>query len=73
MAVFRAVESFAVTGANGVPRVVTAGTLMDGRDPDFKGREHLFELVAARPGLRASGVEDASAEPNARRSLGRRR
>jgi hypothetical protein len=49
---------------------------VDGRDPDYRGREHLFEpveLAADRPGLRASGVEDASAEPNARRSLGRLR
>jgi hypothetical protein len=73
MAVFRAKESFALTDRNGVRRVVSAGTLMDGRDPALKGREHLFELAADRPGLRRSAVEDATAEPNSRRSLGRPR
>ena len=76
MAVFRAVESFAFTGRNGVPRVITVGTLMADSDPDFKGKAHLFEpveIAAARPGRRMAGVEDATAEPGARRSLGRPR
>lgn len=73
MAKYRAIESFAFTGKNGAPRAITVGTLVNGRDPAYKGREHLFELAADRPGRRASGVEDASAEPNARRSLGRPR
>lgn len=73
MAMFRATESFTFTGRNGAARTILKGTLMDGRDPDLKGREHLFELAADRPGLRGSAVEDATAEPNARRSLGRPR
>lgn len=66
---YRAIESFTFTGRNGQPRTVMKGTLIDGRDPDFKGREHLFAAVTDRPGLRASGVEDASAAPGALRSL----
>lgn len=71
MAKYRAKQSFAFTGRNGVERVILKGTVINGRDPDYKGREHLFELVTDRPGLRRSAVEDASAEPGALRSLGR--
>ena len=75
--VFRAVEAFAFHGKNGVPRVITPGTLMVDDDPDFKGKEQFFETVedaAARPGLRAAGVvEDAEARPNTKRSVGRPR
>jgi hypothetical protein len=75
MTVFRAIEAHAFTGKDGVPRVITVGTLMDDRDPDFK--RPFFEPVevaAARPALRAAGItEDATAEPNSRRSLGRPR
>jgi hypothetical protein len=72
----RAIEAFAFTGNDGVPRVVTPGVLMSTDDPDYEGEESLFESVevaAARPALRASGVmEDASAEPNTKRSVQRR-
>lgn len=72
MAKFRATESFTFTGANGKPRVIMKGALVDGRDPDYRGREHLFAAVD-RPGQRGPAVEDATAEPGARRSLGRPR
>jgi hypothetical protein len=76
VAKYRAIKSFEFTGKNGVSRVILKGTLIDGRDPNFKGKEQFFEpveLAADRPGLRRSAVEDATAEPNARRSLGRPR
>jgi hypothetical protein len=64
MAVSRAIESFAFTGKDSVPRVITPGMLMAVDDPDFKGKEQFFESVevaAARPRKQASGVvEDAS-------------
>jgi hypothetical protein len=73
----RAIEAFAFTNHTGCPRVITPGVLMSTDDPDYKGKESLFEPVevaAARPGLRAAGiVEDTSAEPNAKRSVGRPR
>jgi hypothetical protein len=75
MTVFRAIEAHAFTGRNGVPRVITVGMLMDDHDPDF--RAQFFESVetaAARPALRAAGVtETATAEPNAKRRMGRPR
>jgi hypothetical protein len=70
--IYRAKEAFTFNGKNGVPRVFTAGVLISSDDPDYKGKEHLFEPVevaAARPVARASGVEDASAEPNVKRSV----
>jgi hypothetical protein len=77
MAIFSANQSFCFDSKDGVPRTFRKGTLISDNDPDYKGREALFEPVedaAARPGLRAAGVtEDASAEPNARRSIGRPR
>lgn len=72
MAIYRAKEAFALPGPTG--RVVTPGSLMSDDDPAFKGKEHLFELVedhvrkdTAR--VRGNNVEDASAEPNTRRSV----
>lgn len=72
MAKYQAKESFAFQGRNG-PRTIVKGTVVDGRDPDLKGRERFFELAGDRPGRRGSAVEDASAEPNGRRALGRPR
>lgn len=75
MALYSANQAFTFTSKNGVPRVITKGVLMDDSDPDFKGRESLFERVevtAERPAKQASGrggVEDASAEPNEKRSI----
>jgi hypothetical protein len=69
----RAIEAFAFTDHTGVPRVVTPGVLMSDEDPDYKGKESLFESVevaAARPGIQAAGdselahfrAQDAAAE-----------
>jgi hypothetical protein len=72
MALFSANQAFTFTGKNGVPRPFTKGVLMDDSDPDFKGRESLFEPVevaAGRPAKQASGVEEATAEPNTKRSI----
>lgn len=73
MAVYRAKEGFSYDDRDGVPRIVVPGTLMSDSDPGFKGRESLFEPVevhveseSAR--RRGKPVEDASAEPGARRS-----
>jgi hypothetical protein len=76
MAVFRAIESFAFTGHDGVPRSIRPGTLMSDDDPDYKGKESLFEPVevaAARPAQQASGVEDATAQTDTKRSVARPR
>lgn len=74
MALYSANQAFTFTSKNGVPRVITKGVLMDDSDPDFKGRESLFERVevaAERPAKQASGrgVEEATAEPNTKRSI----
>jgi hypothetical protein len=61
MAVFRAVEPFAFTDHTGLARVVTPGFLMSDDDPDYRGKESLFESVevaAARPGVQAAGVSE---------------
>lgn len=79
--IYRAKEAFSFEGVNGVPRVIAPGNLISSDDPDFKGKEHLFEPVetsvaseqARRTGVEdasaRTAVEDASAEPNARRSV----
>jgi hypothetical protein len=75
MTLYSANQAFTFTGKDGVPRPFNKGVLMDDSDPDFKGRESLFEPVevaAARPAKQASGlggVEEATAEPNAKRSV----
>jgi hypothetical protein len=52
----RAIEAFAFTGHDGVPRVITPGVLMSTDDPDYRGKESLFESVetAARPAKQAA-------------------
>ena len=70
--IYRAVEAFAFADKGGVPHSVTPGDLRSGDDPNFKGREHLFESVevaAARKAGRA--VETATAAPGESRSLSR--
>lgn len=71
--VFRAREAFAYTDKQGVPRVVAPGHLMSSNDPNFKGKEHLFEPVEVAAAREAhttdSNVETATAEPGARRSV----
>lgn len=66
--VYRARSAFAFTDKQGVPRVITVGHLMSSDDPNFKGKEKLFEPVETAA-ARAAGVEDATAEPGALRSL----
>lgn len=70
MAIKRCKSSFAAA-VRGVPRVMAVGTLVDEDDPILKGREDLFEDVELHVQGRASRVEQATAEPGARRSLGR--
>ena len=82
--IYRATQAFAFTGKDGVPRVIRPGDLMSDADSDFKGKELLFEKVevaAQRAVDRPKGkvedasakltgkVEEATAEPNAKRSL----
>lgn len=71
MAIFAANQPFTFDGKNG-PRVFTKGVLISDNDPDYKGRESLFEPVevaAERPAKQAAGegVEDASMQPTAAR------
>jgi hypothetical protein len=77
MAIFSANQPFTFTGKDGVPRLFTPGVLISDNDPDFKGHEIFFEPVevaAERPVKRAAGgVEDATAEPNTKRSVRRPR
>lgn len=66
--VFRAIEPFSTAQRNGVSRTIRAGDLVSSEDPDFKGREHLFE-----PAINAANraLETASAAPGERRHRGR--
>ena len=68
MAIKRCKASFAVS-VNGVPRMVTAGQLVEASDPVIKGREHLFEDAETYVSDRAPKVEQATAEPGERRSV----
>lgn len=70
MAIKRCRASFAVS-VNGVPRMVTAGQLVEASDPVIKGREHLFEDAETYVSERAPKVEQATAEPGEKRSVGR--
>lgn len=73
MAILRVKEPFSVD-VDGSPRVFTAGQLVDSTNPAVKGREHLFETIdewmGQQPG--AGGVEQATAAPGEKRSLGKR-
>ena len=84
MAILRAKEPFSYFDGSGVPRVVRPGDLFEstdpalkGRghlfestDPALKGRGHLFESVEVGAERRRSTVEDASAAPGEKRSVG---
>lgn len=70
MAIKRCKASFAVI-VNGAPRVVTAGQLVDDSDPVVKGREASFEDVETYVSERKARVEQATADPGERRSVGR--
>jgi len=69
MAILRAIEAFAFTDKNGIPRVVRPGDLFDESDPCLTGRTHLFEPVEVNAARRRATVEDASAAPGERRSV----
>ncbi|BBU22156.1 hypothetical protein [Mycobacterium xenopi] len=67
MAIVRATKPFTYWN-NGVPRTVRAGDLFDTSDPCVKGRAGLFEPVEVAA-ARTASIEDATAEPGARRSV----
>jgi hypothetical protein len=61
---FKAREAFSPTPQ----RVISAGEIVSSDDPDFEGREHLFEpITAAAAPIRNTGSETASAAPGERR------
>lgn len=63
--IFRAVESFDFpSSGSGLPRLFTPGDLISDDDPDYRGREHLFEPVAAAA---QRSFETTSAAPGERR------
>ncbi|CNG99014.1 Uncharacterised protein [Mycobacterium tuberculosis] len=66
--VYRATEAFAFTSGTGIPRIIRPGDLITDDDPDYKGREHLFEPAVAAA-VRAT--ETASAAPGERRHRSR--
>lgn len=68
--VFRAKEAFTFTSRSGVPRIIRPGDLVTDDDPDFRGREHLFEPAVSAANRAA---ETASAAPGERRSRPRLR
>lgn len=72
MAILRAKDSFAFVDATGNPRIVGTGDLVASDDPLVKGRESFFERVEAAA-RRLAGIEEATAEPGAVRSVGRPR
>lgn len=65
----RAKEAFAYTDHNGIPRVVRPGDLFNDDDPALANRGHLFETVGANVERRQVTVEEATAEPGAKRSV----
>jgi hypothetical protein len=83
MTTLRCKEAF-MAWVNGEPRTIPAGFLVDSRDSVVKGREALFDKVEeyvekwGRPDRvempkTESRVEEATAAPGERRSLGRPR
>ncbi|MFB7597256.1 hypothetical protein [Streptomyces sp. NPDC056160] len=64
----RCTKSFSAY-ADGVPRVVRAGQLLDDDDPIVQGREASFESVDAHLAARRPQVEQATADPGEQRSL----
>lgn len=64
----RALESFAVPGF----RMVHAGDILADDDPILKGRGHLFEDLSEYVTRTTSQVEQATAAPGEKRSLGKR-
>lgn len=71
MAIKRCKASFAAS-VNGTPHMFKVGQLVDAGDPVIRGREGLFEDVETYvSGREAARVEQATAEPGAKRSVGR--
>ena len=66
--VYRATTPFAFTDSQGVPHVVTPGTLVTVDDEAYQGRSRYFEPVATAA-ARHKQVETATAEPGTPRSL----
>lgn len=77
MATHAARESFSFTSIDGMPRFFGTGDLVDDTDPDFRGREHLFQPVEEaaavahnRRGLHPSrSMETATAAPGEVRQM----
>lgn len=67
MAIYRVKESFACPGKDGYTHLIQADTLVDSADR-VKGLEHLYEPVEVAA-ARQTGVEEATAEPGALRSV----
>lgn len=71
MATHAARESFSFTSTDGMPRFFGTGDLCDDTDPDFRGREHLFQPVEEaaatahnrRGGRGVRAMETATAAP----------
>ncbi|WP_412079041.1 hypothetical protein ACLF6K_37490 [Streptomyces xanthophaeus] len=70
MPIKRCKASFAAS-VNGTPHMFNVGQLVDADDPVIKGREALFEDVETYMSARGAQVEQATAEPGDRRSVGR--
>lgn len=71
MTIKRCKAAFAAS-VNGTPHMFKVGQLVDGDDPVIKGREGLFEDVETYVSDRsASRVEQATADPGEKRSVGR--
>lgn len=69
MAIMRCIEAFAFRETNGVERVLTPGSLVEGNDPAVKKAPQYFELAetnAARSTERA--IEQATAAPAEKRA-----
>ncbi|MFD3532042.1 hypothetical protein [Streptomyces sp. NPDC058664] len=70
MAIKRAKSSF-VAYIDGAPRLVNAGDLIDDSDPVVTGREALFGSIEDHVAGMGRSVEQATAGPGERRSVGR--
>jgi hypothetical protein len=68
--IYRAKEAFSLPSH----RVIVPGDLLSSDDPDFKGREHLFEPVAAAAARVMDNVatETATTAPGERRVRSKR-
>lgn len=69
-------EGFAFTSRDGMPRVFSPGDLCDDQDPDYRGREHLFQpaeeatiMATSRRGSSPTrATETATAAPGEQRA-----